>query len=103
MNYEDHDDLCSMKDEQWPKHPLEKCWQCDLIAAAEQRGRQDERFNALGTRVRELKPYADGYCDGERAMLAKCIEAVYGLDKYHHGQIDGSRALAALRELEEKP
>jgi hypothetical protein len=43
------------------------------------------------------------YDKGQRDMLAKCIEAVDGLDKYHHGQIDGSRALAALREREEKP
>ena len=43
------------------------------------------------------------YDNGQRDMLAKCIAAVDGLDKYHHGQIDGSRALAALHRLEEQP
>ena len=38
----DHDDLCPMKHEQFPKHPLENCWQCDLIAKV----RQDERERA---------------------------------------------------------
>jgi len=30
----DHDDLCPMKHDQWPKHPLERCPDCDLVNRA---------------------------------------------------------------------
>ena len=33
----DHKPECPMLDEQWPKHPLEVCKYCDMIAACEQR------------------------------------------------------------------
>ena len=81
--------------------------ECDLIAKV----RQDERFDSLGTRVRELKPYADGYCDGERAMLAKCIAALED-DSFHdldpawsgtHWNNAVFECKKALRDLQEKP
>jgi hypothetical protein len=80
---------------------------CGLIASV----RQDERINSLGTRVRELKPYADGYCDGEMAMLAKCIEAVGALGHvtdcmWLHDEgvpCPHEDSVAALRALQEQP
>jgi len=45
---------------------------CDFIASV----RQDERIESLGTRVRELKPYADGYCDGQRDALNAAVKRV---------------------------
>ncbi len=33
----DHKPECPMLDEQWPKHPLEKCPYCDMLRACEQR------------------------------------------------------------------
>ena len=69
-----HDPLCPM----WSKVVGGDVCDCDLIAKV----RSDERINSLGTRVRELKPYADGYCDGERDMLARCID--WMLDSNHH-------------------
>lgn len=33
----DHKPECPMLDEQWPKHPLEKCPYCDMISACEKR------------------------------------------------------------------
>ena len=62
-----HDPLCPMV--------FGDCCRCDLIANV----RRDERINSLRIRVRELKPYANAYCDGERDMLAKCIAAVEAL------------------------
>jgi hypothetical protein len=82
--------------------------QCDLIAKV----RQDERINSLGTRVRELKPYANGYCDGERDMHAKCITAVEEIipDDSDSGSWEATiaaawlrHAVSKLRALEEKP
>jgi hypothetical protein len=92
----------------------EDCCRCDLIAKV----RQDQQILSLSTRVRELKPYANGYCDGERDMLAKCIAAVEALEPLlfvdkHHGGYDccgcstldalHEDALAAMRALQEKP
>ena len=73
----DHDDLCPMKHEQFPKHPLENCWRCDLIAKV----RQDERERAgieqtvpsyeypFTTRVRQATPD-----DGQSVILASECE-----------------------------
>lgn len=76
------------------------CCRCDLIAKV----RQDERINSLGTRVRELKPYADGYCDGERDMLAKCISVVEEIipDDSDNGSWEATIAAAWLRHAVSK-
>ena len=102
----------------------EACY-CDLIAKV----REDERANvtaefmsnhggrweyeagvaagraeALGIRVREVMPYANGYFDGEDHMLAKCIKAVEAIDD--GGDADTRYILAStaatLRDLQEK-
>ncbi len=92
-----HDPLCPYKE--GPKWD-DFCPMCGLIASV----RQDERINSLGTRVRELKPYADGYCDGEMAMLAKCIEAVEFLHDNNPDQATALwHAICELRALQEKP
>lgn len=119
-----HDELCPIRHDQYAP-PSEQCFPCDLIAKA----REDERANvtaefmsnhggrweyeagiaagraeALGIRVREVMPYANGYFDGEDHMLAKCIAELEALmaetsgDRFH-GFWD---ALAALRSLQEK-
>jgi hypothetical protein len=44
--------------------------------------REDERKNAVGTRVPEVKTYADGYFDGQGNMLSRCIEAVQRVAGY---------------------
>jgi hypothetical protein len=77
------------------------------IAAAEKRGwdkgyeagRLDERAELRNHSVAATRAYEQG----QRDMLAKCITAVDGLDKYHHGQVDASQALAALRALSSEP
>jgi hypothetical protein len=71
-----HDPLCPLNDEQWPKHPLEKCHYCDLIANV----RQD--------------------------MLAECIAAVDALEPetQFSGPYQMRRAaIDTLRALQEKP
>lgn len=76
--------------------------QCVLIAKV----REDERINVLGTRVRELKPYADGYADGQRDALNRCIAAVEVVPHGGGGSyypLFRDRVLIALRALEEKP
>lgn len=82
--------------------------QCELIAKV----RQDERINSLGTRVFELKPYANGYCDGEDYMLVKCISVVEEIipDESDSGSWEATiaaawlrHAVSRLRALEEKP
>ena len=80
----------------------EDCCRCDLIAKV----RQDERINSLRIRVRELKPYADAYCDGERDMLDKCIAAVDARIRPTLHPLENAgigEALAVLRALQEKP
>ena len=73
---------------------------CDLIAKV----RQDQRIISLSTRVRELKPYANGYCDGERDMLDKCISAVEWSHDHNPEHAQGLwLALTELRALQEKP
>ena len=69
------------------------------------------RAEALGIRVREVMPYANGYFDGEDHMLAKCIAAVEALDvcwyvdnacqSPNHGILND--VYLALRALQEKP
>ena len=73
---------------------------CALIAKV----RQDQQILSLSTRVRELKPYANGYCDGERDMLAKCIAAVeaWALENPYEYP-SPNRIISDLRALEEKP
>lgn len=39
----------------------------------------------------------------EQRVLDAALEAVDGLDKYHHGQISAADALAAIDALREKP
>jgi hypothetical protein len=71
-----HDPLCPLHDEQWPKHPLEKCHYCELIA-----------------KVRD-------------DMLAKAIAAVEYLHDHeapHDAHKDALwNAITALRALQEK-
>jgi hypothetical protein len=71
------------------------------------------RAEALGIRVREVMPYANGYFDGEDHMLAKCIAAVEAVSHdFHCTSLDVRKppcncpqgdALDALRALQEKP
>ena len=61
------------------------------------------RAEALGIRVREVMPYANGYFDGENHMLAKCIAAVekafsLSLEPPWVGEV-----IEALQALQEKP
>jgi hypothetical protein len=72
----DHDDLCPMKHEQFPKHPLENCWQCDLIAKV----RQDVLVRCIA------------------AVDARIRPTLHPLENAGIGE-----ALAALRDLQEKP
>ncbi len=56
----DHKPECPMLDEQWSKHPLEKCEYCDMISACESRVlnasliliQEQQRFWANDTLVR---------------------------------------------------
>jgi hypothetical protein len=67
-----HDPMCPIiaaKEYHW------RLCLCGIIASV----RQDERINSLGTRVRELKPYADGYCDGQRDALNAAVQRVESL------------------------
>ena len=119
-----HDPLCPVS-----KFPEEypRC-ACNLIVEA----REDERANitaefmsnhgdrweyeagvaagraeALGIRVRQVMPYANGYFDGEDHMLARAVSVVDALS--HGDPCDCAEcrvlvmALTALRALEEKP
>ena len=90
-----HDPLCPLNDEQWPKHPLEKCHYCDLIAAV----RQDERDKDLDYRYVAAQAEAD--------MLAKAIAAVEHLHDHeapHDAHKDALwNAITALRALQEQP
>jgi len=69
---------------------------CDVIAKV----REDERRKALGIRVREVTPYANGYIEGEDHMLAKCIAAVESLPGLFTRR---QEVMDALRALQEKP
>ena len=73
---------------------------CALIAKV----RQDQQILSLSTRVRELKPYANGYCDGERDMLAKCITVVEEIipDDSDNGSWEATIAVAWLRHAVSK-
>lgn len=131
----EHDPLCPCnpnqqecgcgEDPEWG--PCVSC-KCDLIAKA----REDERANvtaefmsnhggrweyeagvaagraeALGIRVREVMPYANGYFDGEDHMLAKCIALIEDSVPWSTNNwiaVDERAAiLAALRNLNETP
>jgi hypothetical protein len=58
-----HDPLCPAADKP-PSWEPEMC-ACDLIAEV----RSEERIKALGTRIREVKSYADGYAHGQAERI----------------------------------
>jgi hypothetical protein len=80
------------------------CCRCGLIAKV----RDGERDSVAAVRLRTVF-WEQGYRDGQRDMLAKCIEAVeaitYGTGM---GWLDGEwlarqETLTALRALQEQP
>jgi hypothetical protein len=88
---------CPMLDEQWPKHPLEKCPYCDMISACEQR-------------VLNLNPIAIGVLIAQRSReraLDAVRESVERLPA--HGRVAYSLAVSkakvieAIDALREKP
>jgi hypothetical protein len=96
-----HDPLCPLNDEQWLKHPLEKCYYCELIAAV----REDERTRHQGQSVM-LASDAEAAIAAARAdMLAKCITALeVEMEGETQDRVDGLwDAIVALRALQEKP
>ena len=94
----DHKPECPMLDDQWPKHPLEKCPYCDMIAACEQRC--DEKRQAEVRAWSELS--RDNFADGFAAGLDAAREAVRSLPPSDGDQIKKQDALAVIDALREE-
>lgn len=68
----EHKPECPMSDDQWPKHPLEKCHYCDMIRACEQRVRlEDDDYSYVAAQAE-----ADGRRRGWANALEAALEAV---------------------------
>lgn len=95
-----HDPLCPLNDEQWPKHPLEKCYYCELIAAV----REDERTKYQGQSVMLASDVEAAMAAARADMLAKCIDRMTDSDLDNLVNDDDKDVIfAALRALQEKP
>lgn len=80
----DHKPECMMRDEQWPKHPLEVCEYCDMIAACEQRVLAEREAHGPWFRsvvhdccVDKQTAYAAGL-DAEREAVASMVIETVG-------------------------
>ena len=100
----DHKPECPMLDYQWPKHPLEKCEYCDMIAACEQRVLAEREadgpwFRSVVHQCCEDKQtaYAAGLDAAREAVASMVIETV------GNSAATVQQALAAIDALKENP
>ena len=98
----DHKPECPMRDEQWPKHPLEVCEYCDMIAACEQRV-----LDALDLAGANVKYQRIGFAAGLDAAREAVGALPTSLTKFGTTTImesvDKAAAIAAIDALKEKP
>ena len=108
-----HDPLCPLNDEQWPKHPLEKCHYCDLIAKV----REDERARHQGQSVMLASDAEAALAEARAEMLNKFIAGIElwpAAALRQRTKLDGTKeplcflidkadVLEVLRRLQEQP
>lgn len=89
----EHKPECPMLDDQWPKHPLEVCEYCEMIAACEKRVFQEQ---IAGRQYDMVLGYQRGLAVARRAvqMVGKGRKG----RKAHELWRDALAAIDALRE-----